>query len=169
MQLLSDLSPAGTEVVEDDVRAAADELGKLQRRLFLDPHAEHLEAIEERNLSLAHVRALYLLAATPEPLSAGQLAERLGLSPAAMSRALDTLVRRRLATRRESSADRRVRLVEIADRGRALVDELLVLRNAGLERFAAGLEPEQRRRLADVLADVNAASASQEPEPAPAR
>ena len=158
MQLLSDVIGNGTATVEDDVRAAADELGKLQRRLFLDPHAEHLGAIEERNLSLAHVRALYLLAAAPEPLSAGQLAERLGLSPAAMSRSLDTLVRRRLATRRESSADRRVRLVEIAERGQALVDELIALRMGALERFAAELEPDQRERLAEVLAEVNAAA-----------
>jgi DNA-binding MarR family transcriptional regulator len=140
---------------EDDVRAAATELSRLQRRLFLDPHADHLGAIEERNLSLAHVRALYLLAASPEPLSAGDLAERLGLSPAAMSRALDTLVRRRLATRSESSVDRRVRLVGLADRGRTLVDELLALRAAGLEHFAAGLEPEHRRRLAELLAEIN--------------
>ena len=158
MQLLSDSQTVGTATVDDDVHAAAEELGKLQRRLFLDPHAQHLEAIEERNLSLAHVRALYLLAAAPDPLSAGQLAEQLGLSPAAMSRALDTLVRRRLATRRESRRDRRVRLVEIGERGQALVDELLALRTAGLEHFAAELEPEQRRRLAEVLADVNAAT-----------
>jgi DNA-binding MarR family transcriptional regulator len=162
MQLLSDVSRNGATTVDDDVRAAAAELGKLQRRLFLDPHADHLGAIEERNLSLAHVRALYLLAGAPEPLSAGELATRLGLSPAAMSRALDTLVRRRLATRRESSADRRVRLVEIAERGRALVDELLVLRNARLEHFVTELDPEQRRRLADVLADVNAAAGERE-------
>jgi len=154
---LSDHRVRGGVEPDADVRAAAEELSRLQRRLFLDPHANHLEAIEERNLSLAHVRALYLLAGAPEPLSAGALAERLGLSPAAMSRALDTLVRRRLATRSESSADRRVRLVELADRGRALVDELLALRTAGLEHFAAGLEPEHRGRLAELLAEINAA------------
>ncbi len=166
MQLLSDLngsgSGSGSALVEDDAQAVAHELGILQRRLLLDPRADHLGAIEERNLSLAHVRALYLLAGLEEPLSAGALAERLGLSPAAMSRTLDTLVRRRLATRRESSADRRVRLVEIADKGRALVGELFALRAAGFERFASTLVPDLRRRLAEVLAEINDAHDGEE-------
>lgn len=136
--------------------AAAVELAAMLRRLFLDPRADHLGVIEERNLTPTQVRALYLLACADEPVSAGQLAERLGLSPAAMSRSLDTLVRRRLATRRESSADRRVRLVEIAERGNQVVDELVAMRLAGLERFVTDLDPELRERLTAVLAEINA-------------
>jgi DNA-binding MarR family transcriptional regulator len=126
------------------------------RRLFLDPRADHLGAIEERKLTLTQVRALFVLACAPEPQPAGDLAERLGLSPAATSRALDTLVRRRLITRRESSADRRVRLVEIADRGQDVVDEIVALRLAGLEKFLADVDSDQLRRLTEVLAEVNA-------------
>jgi DNA-binding MarR family transcriptional regulator len=138
--------------------AAAVELAATLRRLFLDPRADHFGLIEQRNLTVTQVRALHLLACAAEPVSAGDLAERLGLSPAAMSRSLDALVRRRLATRRESTSDRRVRLVEIADRGRLIVDELVALRLAGLERFVSDLDPELRERLTDVLADINATS-----------
>jgi DNA-binding MarR family transcriptional regulator len=126
------------------------------RRLFLDPRADHFGLIERHNLTVTQVRALHLLACASQPVSAGDLAERLGLSPAAMSRSLDTLVRRRLATRRESAADRRVRLVEIGERGRRIVDELVALRLAGLERFVSDLEPGQRARLTEVLAEINA-------------
>jgi DNA-binding MarR family transcriptional regulator len=140
----------------DTPRAAAVELARVMRRLFLDPRADHLGAIEERKLTLTQVRALFLLACATEPAPAGDLAERLGLSPAAMSRALDTLVRRRLITRRESSTDRRVRLVEIADRGQDVVDEIVALRLAGLEKFLADMDPDQLRRMTEVLAEVNA-------------
>lgn len=151
------LSPSKESADGDaGTHAAAIELAAMLRRLFLDPRADHLGVIEERNLTTTQVRALYLLACATEPVSAGDLAEQLGLSPAAMSRSLDTLVRRRLATRRESSADRRVRLVQIAERGNRIVDELVELRIAGLERFVSGLEPELRERLADVLGEINA-------------
>ena len=148
------VEPAATDAVSDDPAIVAGQLGDLLRELFLDPRADHLGAIDERNLSLTHVRSLFLLSCAGEPLSAGDLAERLGLSAAAMSRSLQTLVRRRLATRRESSADRRVRLVQITERGEALVDDLVALRNAGLERFIADLEPPQRELLSAGLTGI---------------
>jgi DNA-binding MarR family transcriptional regulator len=140
----------------------AIELGRIMRRLFLDPRADHLGAIEERKLTTTQVRALTLLACAQEPAPAGDLAARLGLSPAAMSRALDALVRRRLVTRRESKEDRRVRLVEIADRGQDVVDEIVALRLAGLEAFLSDIDPDQRRRLTEVLAEINAATDAEE-------
>jgi DNA-binding MarR family transcriptional regulator len=145
-----------TAAAADSPRAAAIELGRVMRRLFLDPRADHLGAIEERNLTMTQVRTLTLLACADEPAPAGDLADRLGLSPAAMSRALDVLARRHLVTRRESKTDRRVRLVEIADLGRDVVDELVALRLAGLEAFLADIDPGQRRRLTEILAEINA-------------
>ena len=133
------------------------------RRLFLDPRADHLGAMEDRKLTMTQVRTLTLLACADEAAPAGDLAARLGLSPAAMSRALDALVRRRLVTRRESKADRRVRLVEIADRGQNVVDELVALRLAGLEAFLGDIDPDLRRRLTEVLAEINTDAAGGAP------
>ncbi|MGB2852425.1 MAG: MarR family transcriptional regulator [Solirubrobacterales bacterium] len=146
--------PDGVSRVSDDPSVVAGQLGDLLRDLLLDPRADHLKAIEERNLSITHVRALFLLACADQPLSAGELADRLGLSPAAMSRSLQTLVRRRLTSRRESTSDRRVRLLEITARGEALVDELVTLRNAGLQRFAANLGAAQRQLLSEALVSL---------------
>jgi DNA-binding MarR family transcriptional regulator len=137
-----------------DPELVADQLGALLRRLFLDPRADHLGAIEDKDLSLTQVRALVILAGAGAPITAGDLAERVGLSPAAISRSLEALARRRLVTRRESSSDRRVRLVEIAARGEAIVDELMTLRRAGLRRFVAELEPSQRAQLSAALAAI---------------
>jgi len=136
---------------DPDARLVADQLGALLRRLFLDPRADHLGAIEDKRLCLSQVRALFILAGRQTPITAGELAGRVGLSPAAMSRSLEALVKRRLVTRRESSSDRRVRLVEIAARGEAIVEELIALRRAGLERFVADLEPEPRAQLSAAL------------------
>jgi DNA-binding MarR family transcriptional regulator len=71
-----------------------------------------------------------------------------------MSRSSQTLVRRRLTSRRESTSDRRVRLLEITARGEALVDELVTLRNAGLQRFAANLGAAQRQLLSEALVSL---------------
>jgi DNA-binding MarR family transcriptional regulator len=152
-------APVGQTKPETDpeARVVADQLGALLRRLFLDPRADHLGAIEDKRLGLTQVRALFILAGRETPITAGELAGRVGLSPAAMSRSLETLVKRRLVTRRESSSDRRVRLVEIAARGEAIVEELVALRRAGLERFVAELEPEQRTQLSAALAAISPA------------
>ena len=64
-----------------------------------------------------------------------------------MSRAVDGLVKKRLATRVEDPEDRRVRRVAITAKGKKLVDTLVVVRQAGMETFAASLTAAQRRKL----------------------
>jgi DNA-binding MarR family transcriptional regulator len=64
-----------------------------------------------------------------------------------MSRAVDALVKKKLVTRLEDPSDRRVRRVAITAKGKQLVDTLLVVRQAGLEAFAATLSAAQRRKL----------------------
>ena len=72
-----------------------------------------------------------------EPRQVSELAERFGVSVPSMSRAVDALVKKGLATRVEDPDDRRVRRVAITAKGKQLVDTLLVVRQAGLEAFAA--------------------------------
>jgi DNA-binding MarR family transcriptional regulator len=64
-----------------------------------------------------------------------------------MSRAVDGLVKKRLATRVEDPDDRRVRRVAITERGKKLVETVVVVRQAGMETFAASLTAAQRRKL----------------------
>lgn len=128
----------------------------LLRRLTLDPEADHFRAIEEHDLTVSQVRALLVLACSdPDPLPGGQIAERLGISPAAISRALDGLVRGGFLVRTESPADRRVRLLAITDSGRAVAEELSALRRAQLERFVAALDDDQREALGAALASID--------------
>jgi DNA-binding MarR family transcriptional regulator len=132
-----------------------EQLFELFRQLTLDPEADHLRAVDELDLTLSQVRAIHTLACSdPEPLSGGRIAERLGISPAATSRALDGLVNKGILVRTESAEDRRVRLFAITPDGRAAAERLAALKRAQLERFVAGLEPGRRGALSAALDEI---------------
>lgn len=128
----------------------AARLSALMRHVFLYDRGNQLRVIEESGLSITQCKALLELGGLgdqPQPWQVTDLAERFGVSVPSMSRAVDALVKSRLATRVEDSEDRRVRRVAITAKGKELVDTLLVVRQAGLEAFARSLTAAQRRKL----------------------
>jgi DNA-binding MarR family transcriptional regulator len=134
-----------TETLETAARLSA-----LLRHVFLYDRGNQLRVIEESGLSMTQCKALLELGGlgeTAEPRQVGELAETFGVSVPSMSRAVDALVKKRLASRVEDAEDRRVRRVAITAKGKQLVDTLLVVRQAGLEAFAESLSAEQRRKL----------------------
>lgn len=140
------LSPAPAEATH----ATAARLSALLRHLFLYDRGNLLQVIEESGLSMTQCKALLELGGLGEASEArqiGDLAETFGVSVPSMSRAVDSLVRARLATRVEDAEDRRVRRVAITAKGKELVDRLLVVRQAGMEAFAESLSAAQRRKL----------------------
>jgi len=139
-----------TPEVSDEAKETAARISALLRHLFLYDRGNLLRVIEESGLSMTQSKALLELGGLGEQTEARQvtdLAEALGVSVPSMSRAVDGLVRKRLATRVEDTADRRVRRVAITDRGKKLVEALVVVRQAGMETFAASLTAAQRRKL----------------------
>ncbi len=119
---------------------------------MLTPEDDHFKAIEENDLTVSQVRALVMLACDdPEPIAGGQIADRIGASPAAVSRALDGLVQKGFVTRRESTTDRRVRLFATTAPGRELADDLVALRRAQIDRFLNTLDLAERERVHDAL------------------
>jgi len=136
--------------VSDEAQETAARLSALLRHLFLYDRGNMLRVIEESGLSMTQSKSLLELGGLGEEIEARQvsdLAETLGVSVPSMSRAVDGLVKKRLASRVEDAEDRRVRRVAITARGKQLVDTLLVVRQAGIEAFAEGLTATQRRRL----------------------
>lgn len=115
---------------------------------------EFMRAIDESGLNLIQMKALLMVGgddaedASPVKL----VAERLGVSLPSASRAVDALVKRKLATRVEDDADRRVRRISLTAAGRELADRLTAARLVGLERFVGGLSAEQRRKLDTAIA-----------------
>jgi DNA-binding MarR family transcriptional regulator len=131
-------------------RETAARLTALLRHLFLYDRGNVLRVIEESGLSMTQSKALLELGGLGEATEARQvseLAEALGVSVPSMSRAVDGLVKKRLASRVEDREDRRVRRVAITAKGKKLVDTLVVVRQAGMETFAASLTAAQRRKL----------------------
>jgi DNA-binding MarR family transcriptional regulator len=136
--------------VSEEAQDTAARISALLRHLFLYDRGNLLRVIEESGLSITQSKALLELGGLGEVTEARQvsdLAEALGVSVPSMSRAVDGLVKKRLATRVEDPDDRRVRRIAITDRGKKLVDTLVVVRQAGMETFAASLTAAQRRKL----------------------
>jgi DNA-binding MarR family transcriptional regulator len=129
----------------------AARLTALLGHLFLYDRGNQLRVIEESGLSLTECKALLELGgkghAETHSWQVSDLAELFGVSVPSMSRAVDGLVRAKLATRVEDTEDRRVRRVKITAKGKDLVDKLVTVRRAGIESFAATLTAAQRRKL----------------------
>jgi MarR family transcriptional regulator for hemolysin len=138
-------SETGPEAQETAARLTA-----LFRHLFLYDRGNQLRMIEESGLSMTQCKALLELGGlgpSAETWQVGDLAEMFGTSVPSMSRAVDALVRKRLATRVEDPDDRRARQVRITAEGKELVETLVAVRQTGIEAFAATLSAAQRRKL----------------------
>jgi DNA-binding MarR family transcriptional regulator len=149
-QLKAIIEKVDVPEVGEEARETAARISALLRHLFLYDRGNLLRVIEESGLSMTQSKTLLELGGLGEAIEARQvsdLAEALGVSVPSMSRAVDGLVRKRLATRVEDAEDRRVRRVEITAKGKKLVDALMVVRQAGMETFAASLTAAQRRKL----------------------
>lgn len=149
-QLKAIIEKVDVPEVGEGARETAARISALLRHLFLYDRGNLLRVIEESGLSMTQSKTLLELGGLGEEIKARQvtdLAEALGVSVPSMSRAVDGLVRKRLATRVEDAEDRRVRRVEITAKGKKLVDALMVVRQAGMETFAASLTAAQRRKL----------------------
>ena len=146
----SEIANIETVEVGAEAQDTAARLSALLRHLFLFDRGNMLRVIEESGLSMTQSKALLELGGLGEEAEARQvsdLAETFGMSVPSMSRAVDGLVKKGLATRVEDPDDRRVRRVAITARGKKLVDTLLVVRQAGMEAFAASLTAAQRRKI----------------------
>jgi DNA-binding MarR family transcriptional regulator len=118
--------------------------------------SEFLRQADELDLTLTQLKVLVLLYELPEPhlLSVKQVAEELGISLPAASRAIDPVVKRRLVVRKEDEQDRRVKRVRLTARGESAVGRLIATRVAAAESLVAGLTAGEREKLADALGDI---------------
>ena len=130
------------------------DLGLLVRHLLGSTNREFFAALEDAGISFSQLKCLGLLSNTETPLSLGALSEDLGLSLAAVSRAVDGLVQRGDVKRQEDPSDRRSKLVTVSARGRATYERVLAVRVAGVERFVESLEPDDRDALGAALGPI---------------
>lgn len=144
------LAEASRKEVGPEGRESAARLGALLHHVFLYDRGNQLRVIEETGLSMTQCKALLELGGLGGDAQAWQvsdLAELFGVSVPSMSRAVDALVKAKLATRVEDPDDRRVRRVKITAKGKDLVATLVTVRMTGIEAFVTTLTAAQRRKL----------------------
>jgi DNA-binding MarR family transcriptional regulator len=144
-EIVEPASEASPEERETAARVTA-----LMRHLFLWDRGNQLRVMEETGLSLTQCKAILEIGGLGAVLPSCQLkelAEKLGTSTPAMSRAVDDLVKKHLVTRVEDPDDRRARRIELTAKGREVVDRIVTVRLKGVTAFAASLNATQRRKL----------------------
>ena len=130
------------------------DLGLLLKHLLSSTNREFFAELQDAGISFSQLKCIGVLSNAEAPLSLGALSEDLGLSLAAVSRAVDGLVQRGAVKRQEDPSDRRSKLVSVSARGRAIYERVVRVRVAGVERFVEELEPDQRDALEAALGPI---------------
>ena len=113
--------------------------------------------VEEIRVTEAHsvmLREMYEAGET----SPSRLAASSGLTRGAVSKLVDRLVQKKLATRAEAHEDRRYQDVKLTAAGRALVPTLAALADRNDEEFFSRLPAEERANLTAMLRKLAAAN-----------
>jgi MarR family 2-MHQ and catechol resistance regulon transcriptional repressor len=92
------------------------------------------------------------------PLTISAIGEKVLLASASMTSAIDRLEKRGLVKRRSCSSDRRIRLVELTDCGRAFIEEIYARHEKDLEAVTSGLSDEERETLYEGLKKIGMAA-----------
>ena len=115
--------------------------------------ASLFQVVADLGSSFSQVKMLFLLEDGGEH-SVKEIANRLGLSLPAASRAIDGLIEKDYVARRESAEDRRSRLITLTDHGREVIARVHRARLETLETFAADLTETERQGLYDAILPI---------------
>jgi DNA-binding MarR family transcriptional regulator len=126
-------------------------LGGFMKYLMTATGRDFFAELERRDMGLSQVKTLQILTEAEGPVPITAISDSLGLSVPTVSRSVEALVCRELASRTEDPSDRRSKLVRITAKGRRTADQLYALRAAGLREWVQSLTPEEREALAQGL------------------
>jgi DNA-binding MarR family transcriptional regulator len=143
---------ATTSPPATDRGALTRDLYALASYLMRTANVRIFNAIAELDLSFTQIKALCALDADGEERSVKALAESLGLSLPAISRAVDGLFERGLVEREEDPVDRRMKRVRLTDAGRTVPAALNAGRLSALQELVVSLGEEEAAALEGALA-----------------
>jgi DNA-binding MarR family transcriptional regulator len=133
-------------------RELAYRFGAVMLRCLHADDGAALRAIDDSGLTFTQMKALFTLAAErDEPHTLSSLADGLGLSDPAASRAVEGLVKRGLVARTEDDRDRRVRRLAPTADGSRLAEGIQAARLEGIGQFVASLTEPEREKLDEAL------------------
>lgn len=141
-------STAGTET--EDAQLTAD-MYALAAYMMRSATVGTFNAIAELDLSFTQIKALCALEMEDRELSVKALAESLGVSLAAMSRAVDGLFERGLVEREEDPDDRRMKRLRLTGSGREVPEALGAARLSALSELIEALDDDEAEALGAAL------------------
>jgi MarR family 2-MHQ and catechol resistance regulon transcriptional repressor len=115
--------------------------------------------IDETGLGLSDFGVLEILL-HKGPLPVNTIGPIVDLTPGSISIAVDRLFAKDLVSRVESSEDRRVRIVALTARGKALIDSAFRKHSGQMRKAFAELSPEELRGLEAALKKVGKRAAT---------
>jgi DNA-binding MarR family transcriptional regulator len=132
----------------------AKQIGRFLAGAMRTSQNEVFQLVEELELSMTQLKILHILDGSGKELTPSELAQFIGLSPAATGRAVDVMARAGLVSRREDDVDRRVKRLALTPDGLAAVTKITEARITGLTRIVEDLDPDQRAALSAALAPL---------------
>jgi DNA-binding MarR family transcriptional regulator len=102
-------------------------------------------------VTMGQMEAMMLLHEAAEPLTMGELAEALGMTPSSASQLVERLVRLGLVERLREEDDRRVVRVVVTTGARRKFDAMLRVRLRALEQLTSALSDTELRTLVELL------------------
>lgn len=145
MQAIQELQAAGER------SALTRDMYALASYLMRSANVGTFQKIAELDLSFTQLKALSLLEADGEERSLKALAEGLGVSLPAMSRAVDGLFERGLVLREEDPDDRRMKRVRATEAGQAVPRALNAARLSALHELIESLGDDEADALGHAL------------------
>jgi len=140
-----------TETRTPDRAALTRDMYALASYLMRTANVGTFNAIAELDLSFTQLKALCALEMDGDERSVKALAESMGLSLPAMSRAVDGLYERGFVDRQEDPLDRRVRRVRLTAAGRTVPQALNEARLSALQELLGSLGDEEAGALEQAL------------------
>ena len=120
--------------------------------------AHYIEgAITAQGLGLSDFMVLEVLL-HKGPLTISAIGEKVLLASASMTSAIDRLEKRGLVLRRNCSADRRIRYVDLTPEGKSFIEEIYARHEKDLELITMSLSDEERRTLYEGLKKIGLAA-----------
>jgi DNA-binding MarR family transcriptional regulator len=135
--------------VDPQIEKVVTALGRLNRRMNV-AYGRQLVDLGISNSEWEVLKALVVVG-KPYRLGPGDLAKRLGLTPAAMTHRIDRLVTEGLVTRKRDEANRVRVIVELTDEGREKWLQTMRLAAVFEDELLQDLTPLERTALGEIL------------------
>lgn len=156
-----DVPSPGDAAASEDTAATVDLIIADIQSAMCRMRAAGSRRLLEQGVSLAHMHVLWLLQ-DQGSLPMSRIAEALDVSLSNATGLVDRMEERGLVERTRVPQDRRVVLVRPTDHGRAVVEELELVRRSHMERILRHLSPAQLAGIRRALDDVRAAYAAEQ-------